>query len=85
MRTIQYAINMQTGLVISQVGNEVAWPILNYDGMAETNSYTKNYHLEILPLHHVTFFTWDILKWTKKIPKEIKNIHRKFWDFPLLK
>ena len=25
------------------------------------------------------------LKWTRKIPVEIKNIHRKFWGFAPLK
>lgn len=83
MQTIQYAIDTETGLVISRVGSELAWPILDYDGMWPDNNYTMKYHLEKLSI--TASYCRNLLKWTRKIPKAIKNTHREFWGFPLLK
>jgi len=85
MRTIQYAIDMETGLVVSRVGSEFAWPILDYGDMRPENDYTMNCHLEKITISRIAGRYWLGLKWTKKIPKAIKNTHRKFWGFPLLK
>ena len=82
-RTIQYAIH-DDGHVISRVGSEVAWPILDYDGMTPENSYAMIYNLETMSVHSVAH-EWHMLKWTRKIPVEIKNIHREYWGFPKLK
>jgi hypothetical protein len=84
MKIIQYAIDTETGLVISRVGNELAWPILDYENMLPENHYTMNYSLVKICVSEVAS-RWYILKWTKKIPKEIKNTHREFWGFSLLK
>jgi len=85
MRTIQYAIDSDTGLVISRVGNEFAWPVLDYGNMRPENDYPINCRLEKMAVSRIAGRYWIGLKWTKKIPKEIKNIHREFWGFPLLK
>lgn len=77
-QTIQYAIDIETGLVISRVGSELAWPILNYPS---SNFQTR---LEKIPVIAATS-SWPMLVWTRKLPKIIKNIHRKFWGFPKLK
>ena len=79
---IQYAIDTQTGLVVSCVGNELAWPILEYDEMRIENNYSMSYHLEKLDIFSIET---HMLKWTRKIPKEIKNVHRDFWGFSKLK
>lgn len=84
MRTIQYAIDVETGLVISRVGSELAWPILDYKNMLPENHYAMNYNLEKMHVFTASSI-WYMLKWTRKIPKEIKNTHREFWGFPLLK
>lgn len=84
MRTIQYAIDTQTGLVVSRVGSELAWPILEYDEMRIENNYVINYHLKKMHVFEATRY-WSLLKWTRKIPKEIKNKHREFWGFSILK
>lgn len=84
MRTIQYAVDIETGLVISRVGNELAWPILDYEGMTSENGYKMNYYLEKVSVFSVAG-CMDMLKWTRKIPVALKNKHRKFWGFPELK
>ena len=77
MRTIQYMIDNETGTVFSQVKNEVAVPVLDFEGMQPENKWKMNYNLE-------KFSAFDIyphcsLTHTRKIPVACKNIHRKFW------
>jgi len=85
MRNITYAIDLETGLVVSRVGSELAWPILDYEGMLPENNYAMNYCLEKISVSSVAGYYWSLLKWTRKIPLEIKNIHRRFWGFKELK
>ncbi len=85
MKNITYAIDQDTGLVISRVGSELAWPILDFDNMRPENSYTMNYYLEKITVFSVAGRVWNGLKWTRKIPTSIKNLHRKFWDMTELK
>lgn len=84
MRNITYAIDLDTGLVVSRVGSELAWPILDYENMLPENNFTMFYNLEKIPVISVCNY-WGNLKWTRKIPLEIKNIHRRFWGFKELK
>lgn len=76
-RTIQYAIDQDTGLVWSRVGDEVAFPECQYIEAGPNNCFDLRYKLEkdtvLRTLPHAN------LKWTKKIPVKIKNVHRKFW------
>ena len=76
MRIIQYAIDASTGLVVSRVGSELAWPIMDYPN--------TSCHLEKIPLIAAAA-TWPLLKWTRKIDMWTKNLHRKFWGFKELK
>lgn len=82
MRIIQYAIDLDTGLVVSRVGSELAWPILDYVGMNPQNNFVTNYELGTIILLAAA---WLRLRWTRKIPVEIKNIHRRFWGFKELR
>ena len=82
---IQYAIDMDTRMVISRVGSELAWPILDYDNMRPANNYTMNYYLEKISVSSTVGRIYNGLKWTRKIPLRIKNLHRKFWGFSKLK
>lgn len=79
-RTITYAIDLETGLVVSRINSELAWPILEYDKMQPSNNFTAGYHLEKLPVYDAAS-SWNALRWTKKIPVAIKNLHREFWRF----
>ena len=79
MKTIQYAINCETGFVWSRVGSEIAFPVLQYDKMLPENNFTAPIELEKEQFFVFTGQVWKGLKWTRKIPKVIKNKHRKFW------
>lgn len=79
IKNITYAIHSD-GYVISRVGSDVAWPILDYDGMKPENNFAMKYFLEKMSVHAISR-EWDSLKWTKKIPVEVKNYHREFWGF----
>ena len=77
---IQYAIHRDDGVVISRVGSELAWPVLDYaaigqggDGF-EKGNFTGpiRYDLEKLPVLQVGV-DWKRLRWTKKIPVAIKR------------
>lgn len=74
-RTIQYAIHRDDGIVVSRVGDTLAWPILDYEDIG--------CYLERVPLSDVRQ-EYSRLLWTRKIPVFIKNQHRAFWGFPLL-
>ena len=81
-----YAINKEDGFVVSRVGNEVAWPVLHYDRIGRDGDFTgpTEYELEKMPVLSLAS-CWSQLKWTKKIPTRIKNLHRTFWGFKSLK
>lgn len=95
--TITYARHIE-GYVYSRVGNEVAFPVLEYAeiGMGgleratgiqyEPGNFTgpTNYHLEKCGVHEITT-DWQKLTWTKKIALNTKNEHRRFWGMPQLK
>ncbi len=84
MRNITYAIDTETGLTWSRVDSEVAVPVLNYGDMKAENGYQEEYTLEKMPVFSIGS-TWDSLRWTKKIPKSLKNYHRAFWGMKELK
>lgn len=81
---ITYAIDQDTGLVVSRVESELAWPILAYDNMLPENGYAMNYYLEKMSVFAAAGTAWAMLKWTKKISIDIKNVHRAFWGMKLL-
>ena len=83
-RTIQYAVEHSTGLVISRVGGEVCIPVLQYNDMSPENNFETTYKPEKMDVS-VLFGYHDNYTWTKKIPVEIKNKHREFWGFKPLK
>lgn len=82
-RIIQYAIHTD-GFVVSRVGSELAWPILDWDGMLPENGFKAEHYLDRVPVLDVRH-EWSLLKWTRKVPISAKNLHRQFWGFPLLK
>ncbi len=84
MRNITYAIDTETGFVISRVNSEVLIPILDFEGMKPKNNWEVNYNYEQHPVNCLAG-CWHHYTWTKKIPKDIKNLHRKFWGFKELK
>ena len=83
VKRISYAIDDITGLTWSRVGDEVAVPVMDYDGLDLKEEFTE-YTLEIHTLadmaHHL-----NTLHWTKNIPLSLKNYHRSFWGMRPLK
>jgi hypothetical protein len=79
-KTITYAIHPD-GYTVSRVGSEVAWPVLEYDKIGRGGDFTRpfSYKLKKSPVLSALGRDWNELAWTKKLPVEIKNIHRAFW------
>jgi hypothetical protein len=86
-RTIQYAVSRDDGTVWSRVASEIACPVLDFEAIGQGgDGFAKgdfngpiNHHLEKFPVHTVSRGEWACLKWTKKVPVALKNLHRKFW------
>lgn len=76
-KIITYAVD-KDGMVVSRVGSEVAFPVLNYEGMKPENNFGLVYHLGKGSVHNLLPY-WEELRWTKKIPVAVKNLHRAFW------
>jgi hypothetical protein len=81
-KIITYAIDAETGQVISRVGHGVAWPVLDFEGMTPENNFKAEYNLEKFDTS--ALFGTNLYR-TKKIPLETKNLHRRFWGMPELK
>jgi len=77
MRNIKYGIDTDTGLVWSRMGSQVAVPVLQYDQMTSQNNFQPTYKLEKMNVIHTA--AYNCVRWTRKIPTAIKNLHRTFW------
>jgi len=77
-RTIRHAWH-DDGYVVSRVGSDVAWPVLDWDAMQPSNNFDTTYNLEKFSVLSVAGDDWDKLTWTRKVPVGIKNQHRAFW------
>lgn len=84
MKTIMYAIDIETGHIISRVNSEIAIPVLQYDDMQPENHFTPNYKLEKISVINIPI-GYSKLKWTRKVPLYNKNKHREFWGMKPLK
>jgi len=88
-RFITYAVNKDDDIVWSRVGSEIACPVLDFEAIGKGGDGFKKgnfngpirYELQKFPVHSLAGRDWNRLKWTKKIPKRLKNKHRKFWGF----
>ena len=76
-RIITYAIDKVSGMVFSQVGREIAVPVLDYEGMTPENNFQTKYYLEAVPA--LSAYIGTDLRWTRKVPNALKNLHRAFW------
>ena len=79
-KIITYAIDRTDGMVYSRVGREIAVPVLQYDRIGQGGDFTQplEYELEKCPVSELAAY-WANFKWTRKIPVDLKNVHRKFW------
>ena len=82
-RRIQYAV-CPNGLVYSRVDNEICVPVLDYEEMKPENGFHMTYNLDKFSVYSISS-EWNSLRWTRKIPVALKNIHRKFWGMKEIK
>lgn len=75
---IEYAIEVETGDIISRVNDEVAMPVLQYEDMTPENNFDGQIQLEKTDIINLSNI-WSSYKWTRKIPFDVKNHHREFW------
>jgi hypothetical protein len=82
---ITYAISKDDGMVYSRIGNEIVYPVLQYQKIGQGGDFTQpfEYQLEKSDVLSLAYY-WPRLKWTKKIPVDIKNLHRSFWGMKQL-
>lgn len=77
-RTIQYAVDAETGQIWSRVDDQLAVPVLDYRGMHPRDGSEMRYALYKIGIFEALVHE-GCLTWTRKIPLKIKNLHRKFW------
>lgn len=74
---IKYGIT-KDGYIVSKKGDYFAWPVLEYEKMTPENEFEITYTLEKVHTSEVIAETKGI-KWTNKIPEEMKELHKEFW------
>lgn len=81
-RTIKYGIDTESGYAVSQVGDEVAYAVVDYDKIDVTvpgwSEKPVPVHLEKTKIWHVAGWLMGI-RWTRSVPLEMENEHRRFW------
>jgi len=91
MLTITYALDRDTGLFWSRVENhptagnqKIAVPILDYEAIGAGGDFTQplTYNLERMGIEALIHAR---LKWTRKAPSVVKDMHRAFWGLPPLR
>ena len=81
-RPINFAVDLQTGLVYSRVGTEVAVPYPKHGkGLRMAGTFEMNYELQRFPLYSIQH-KWGQLHFSQNIPLRIQNYHRQFWRLP---
>jgi hypothetical protein len=86
MKAIRYGIDRETGFVWSRMGSMIALPVLQFDKMVPDNDFQTIYELDKFDVIQLVGSAYNAVKWTRKIPTQIKNLHREFWGMkPLLK
>lgn len=86
MRQITYAVDPD-GVVISRVGREVAWPVLDFEAIGKDGDFSGplTYNLVKMDFYEaMRHGVYRTLRWTKKIPMPLKNRHRVFWGMKKL-
>lgn len=87
MKTICYAIDLDTDLVISRVwpSGHYLWPVLDYDEFGNDGDFSGEIPIRYEEFRSPMCEVGARLRWTKKIPVAIKNVHRKHWGMKPLK
>lgn len=75
---IRYAIHPD-GFVVSQMDSHFMWSILGYGKMTPENNFATSYTYEKISAFLIGAGEYRSLEFTKKIPVEVKNFHRRLW------
>ena len=84
-RIITYAVDREEGWIISRVGPEIAHPVYQFADFGTDGDFTGEIPVELDRFSIYDLQPWGRYRWTKKIPVEVKNLHRAYWGFPLLR
>jgi hypothetical protein len=76
-------IDPDTEMVWSRVNSEIAIPVLNFEAMMPENNFAAHYNLEKFNAIDICRNLVNVIR-TRKIPINIKNHHRKFWEMKLI-
>ena len=82
-RRVTFAVDRNTGMVYSRVGDRVAVPVPLDTGMRLRGLTEPQSSLESFPIYAIRQ-RWANLHSTQRIPIHIQNIHREFWRLPKL-
>ena len=82
-RRVRFAVDRNTGMVYSRVGDRVAVPVPLDTGIRLKGSTEPQYSLEPFPVYAIRH-KWANLHSTQRIPMHIQNVHREFWRLPKL-
>ena len=77
---------LNSGFVVSWFKDQVLWPVLDFAGMKPENGFAMNYNLQKMPYDYTMgkiLFTEG--QGTKKVPLDIKNLHRAAWGMKPVK
>lgn len=86
-KTIEYAIDLGTDQVVSRVGDEFLWPVLDFEKIGQDGNFNKPFTYTLTKMSgRDCLYSWSRnCIHTKQIPLTTKNEHRALWGFPLLK
>lgn len=85
MKRIKYAIDTETGLTWSRIGDRVAIPVIDTSNGIDLKSDDTEYVLEKFNAKIVDDSDLFKLDWKVKLPLSLKNYHREFWGMKPLK
>ena len=85
---LHYAIHRRDDVMVSRLGNELAWPLLDYAAIGQNGDFRAplKFALKKVSVNSIGANNeWAMLVWTRYVPTSIKNEHRKFWGFKPLR
>lgn len=83
-RKIEYAIDTETGLTWSKVGEVMAMPVMTQELMDDRIGRYPEYTLRKVNVLQVPLMHQH-LNWTEELPTSIKNYHRRHWGLRKLR
>ena len=87
MKQLRYGFLGYTNFVVSYNPNtdEYAMEVVEYGEATYENGFEMETHLEKFPGSIYHQYQYSDFQWTKKIPLEVKNWHRRFWGLKPVK